>query len=43
MGRCDSYQGGVKGIRNECQLIEKCDGHWGGVRGWSGGMVMIKV
>ena len=43
MGRCDSYQGGVKCIRNECQLIERCDGHWGGVRGWSGGMVMIKV
>ena len=33
--RCDSHQGGVKGIKNECQLIERCDGHdhGGSVRG----------
>ena len=23
----------MKGIRNECQLMERCDGHGGGVRG----------
>ena len=27
-----SHQGGVKGINNECQLMERCDGHGGGVR-----------
>ena len=32
--KCNSHQGGVKGIRNECQLMERCDGHGGGVRGW---------
>ena len=31
LGRCDSHQGCVKGIRNVCQLMERCDGHWGGV------------
>ena len=31
MGRCDSHQGGVKGIKNECQLMERCDGHGVGV------------
>ena len=25
--KCDSHQGGVKGIKNECQLMERCDGH----------------
>ena len=31
--KCNSHQEGVKGIRNECQLIERCDGHGGGVMG----------
>ena len=31
-----SHQGGVKGIKNECQLMERCDGHGGGVMGWRG-------
>ena len=30
--KCYSHQGGVKGIKNECQLMERCDGHGGGVR-----------
>ena len=32
--RCDSHQGGVKGIQNVCQLMERCDchGHGGGIR-----------
>ena len=25
--KCDSYQGGVKGIRKLCQLPERCDGY----------------
>ena len=25
--KCYSHQGGVKGIKHECQLIERCDGH----------------
>ena len=25
--KCDRHQGGVKGIKNECQLIERCVGH----------------
>ena len=25
--KCDSNQGGVKGIRKVCQLMEGCDGH----------------
>ena len=25
--RCDSLQGGVKDVRNVCQLIEMCDAH----------------
>ena len=25
--RCDSPQGGVKGIRKVCQLMERCDAH----------------
>ena len=31
--KCDSHQRGVKGIKNECQLMKKCDGHGGSVRG----------
>ena len=32
--KCDSHQGGVKGIKHECQLMERCGGydHGGGVR-----------
>ena len=33
----------MKGIKHECQLIERCDGHGGGVRGWRGVMVIGKV
>ena len=33
----------MKGIKNECQLMERCDGHGGGVRGWRVVMVMIEV
>ena len=29
----------MKGIKNECQLMERCDGH--GVGGWTGGMVGV--
>ena len=34
--KCDSYQGGVKGIRKVCQLMERCndDGGYKGV--WEG-------
>ena len=28
----------MKGINNECQLMERCDGHGVGVRGWKGMM-----
>ena len=32
---CDSHQKRVKGIKRECQSMERCDGHnhGGGVRG----------
>ena len=30
--KCDSHQGGVKGIRKVFQLMEMCDGHVGGVK-----------
>ena len=30
--KCDSHQGGVKGIRKVCQLMERCDSHGGDVR-----------
>ena len=32
--KCDSHQGGMKCIKYECQLMERCDGHdhGGGVR-----------
>ena len=33
----------MKGIINECQLMERCDSHGGGVRGWRGVMVMMEV
>ena len=33
----------MKGIKNECQLMERCDGHGEGVRGWRGVMVMMEV
>ena len=26
---CDSHQGGVKGIREVCQLTRRCDGYEG--------------
>ena len=32
----------MKGIKNECQLMERCDGHGVGVRGWKGVMVMME-
>ena len=32
-----SHQGGVKGIKNECQLMERCDGYQGGV--WRYGII----
>ena len=41
--KCYSHQGGVKGIKNECQLMERCDGHGGGVREWRGVMVVREV
>ena len=33
----------MKGIKNECQLMERCYGHWGGVRGWRCVMFMREV
>ena len=33
----------MKGIKNECQLMERCDSHGVGVRGWKGVMVMMEV
>ena len=33
----------MKGIKNECQLMERCDGHGVGVREWKGGMVVMEV
>ena len=27
--KCDRYQGGVKGIRMVCQLMERCDDYGG--------------
>ena len=32
--KCGSHQGGVKCIRNVCQLMERCDNYRGGVMGW---------
>ena len=31
--KCDSHQGGVKGIRKMCQLMERYNGHRGSVKG----------
>ena len=47
--KSDSHQGGVKGIKHECQLMERCDGHdhgrgvreCGKVRQLSGGVTVI--
>ena len=33
----------MKGIKKECQLMDRCDGHWGGVRWWRGGIVIREV
>ena len=33
----------MKGINNECHLMERCDGHGVGVRRWKGGMVIMEV
>ena len=33
----------MKGIKSECQLIERCDGHGGGCRGWIVVMVIREV
>ena len=30
--KCESLKKDVKGIRDLCQLIERCDGYKGGVR-----------
>ena len=30
--KCDSHQGGGKGIRKVCQLMKRCDGHGGDVK-----------
>ena len=31
--KCDSHQGGVKGIRKVSQLMDSCDGHVRSVKG----------
>ena len=41
--KCNSHHGGVKDIKNKCQLIEICDGPGAGVRGWRGVMVIGEV
>ena len=33
----------MKGINNECQLMERCDGHGGGIKEWRGVMVIGEV
>ena len=33
----------MKGIKNECQLLESCDGYQGGVKGWRGVVVATEV
>ena len=48
--KCDSHQGGVKGIKHEYQLVERCDGHdhggdvaeCGKVRQLSGGVTVLR-
>ena len=42
-GSVTVINGGVKGINNECQLMERCDDDEGGVRGWRGVMVIREV
>ena len=42
-GSVTVIDGGVKGIKNECQLMKRCDGHGGGVRGLRGVMVITEV
>ena len=42
-GSVTVINGGVKGIKNECQFMERCDGDEGGVRGWRGMMVIREV
>ena len=42
-GSVTVINGGVKGIKNECQLMERCDGDEGSVRGWRGVMVIREV
>ena len=42
-GNVTVINGGVKGIKNECQLMERCDGHGEGVRGRRGVMVVREV
>ena len=50
MRKCDSHQGGVKGIKQECQLMERCDAHdhggglreCGKVRQLSGGVTVLR-
>ena len=42
-GSVTVINGGVKCIKNECQLMERYDGHGGGVRGWRGVMVIREV
>ena len=33
----------MKGIKNKCQLMERCDAHGRDVRGWRGVMVIREV
>ena len=48
--KCDSHQGSVKGIKHECQFMERCDGHnhgkgvreCGKVRQLSGGVTVLR-
>ena len=48
--KCDSHQAGVKGIKQECQLMERCEGHdhgggvreCGKVRQLSGGVTVLR-
>ena len=30
--KCDSHQGGVKGIKKVCQLMGRCNSHGGDVK-----------
>ena len=42
-GSVTVINGGVKCIKNECHLMERCDGDEAGVRGWRGVMVIREV